>query len=119
MGDETFSETHGFLESNTSIQLIYLLLRFQQKTKFESKVMVSMAISAKNVSCLFSHRSKQVQDQTIHVSIDHLLTNIIRTEIFYSSLILHDYIIMIRIFHYVSRVDNHSNMSYRGYLDNT
>ena len=65
-------------------------IRFQQKTKFESKVMVWMAISAKGVSNVYVHRGKQPVDIWKNVSIDddyHLLTNIILTEIFSSVLI--------------------------------
>ena len=65
-------------------------IRFQQKTKFESKIMVWMAISAKGVSNVYVHRGKQPVDIWKNVSIDdeyHLLTNIILTEIFSSVLI--------------------------------
>ena len=41
-------------------------IRFQQKTKFESKVMVWMAISAKGVSNAYVHRGKQAVDQKIY-----------------------------------------------------
>ena len=42
-------------------------IRFQQKTKFESKVMVWMAISAKGVSNVYVHRGKQAVDQKIYL----------------------------------------------------
>ena len=44
-------------------------IRFQQKTKFESKVMVCMcmAISAKGVSNVYVHRGKQAVDQKIYL----------------------------------------------------
>ena len=38
-------------------------IRFQQKTKFESKVMVWMAISAKGISNVYVHRGKQAVAQ--------------------------------------------------------
>ena len=38
-------------------------IQFQQKTKFESKVMVWMAISAKDASEVYDHRGKQVREQ--------------------------------------------------------
>ena len=41
--------------------------RFQQKTKFESKVMVWMAISAKGISNVYVHRGKQAVDQKIYL----------------------------------------------------
>ena len=55
------------LETNTSIQLIHLPLKFQQKTKFESKVMMWMAISAKGISNVYVHRDKQALDQKIYL----------------------------------------------------
>ena len=42
-------------------------IRFQQKTKFESKIMVWMAISAKGVSNVYAHRGKQAEDQKIYL----------------------------------------------------
>ena len=42
-------------------------IRFQQKTKFESKVMVWMAISVKGVSNVYVHRGKQAVDQKIYL----------------------------------------------------
>ena len=42
-------------------------IRFQQKTKFESKVRVWMAISAKGVSNVYVHRGKQPVDQKIYL----------------------------------------------------
>ena len=53
------------LETDTSIQLIHLLLRFQRKTKFKYKVMVWMATSVKGVSNVYVHRGKQARDQKI------------------------------------------------------
>ena len=41
--------------------------RFQQKTKFEPKVMVLMVISAKGVSNAYFHRGKQALDQKIYL----------------------------------------------------
>ena len=55
------------LESDTSIQLIYLLLSFQEKTKFESKVMVWMGTSVKGVSNVYVDRSNQARDQKIYL----------------------------------------------------
>ena len=58
------------LETDTSIQLIDLLLppnvRYQQKIKFESKIMVWMTISGKSVSNVYVHRGKQAMDQKIY-----------------------------------------------------
>ena len=42
-------------------------IRFQQKTQFESKVMVWMAISTKGVSNVYVHRGKQAVDQKIYL----------------------------------------------------
>ena len=42
-------------------------IRFQQKTKFESKVMVWMTISVMGVSNVYVHRGKQAVDQKIYL----------------------------------------------------
>ena len=42
-------------------------IRFQQKAKFESKIMVWMAISAMGVSNVYVHRGKQAVDQKIYL----------------------------------------------------
>ena len=68
-------------------------IRLQQKTKFESKVMVWMAISAKGVSDVYVHRGKQAVDQKIYLKECMNRRLLILMEIFYSGLIKHDHII--------------------------